>query len=199
MPTTSPENMPDPQCMEIPFSVPGRDTCSVYVTVEPDTDPKLHGQDLIGIWDDPNNVKGFPVIRATVSSPRSRTYASIYGWVQITYTPGESWVMDLYPPFQDVNSPFIFWGSEPTLVDAPGRQHLKNYDWTARSFLCYSPDACTTKDVVPIVAFEWGFWIADSMPYVKRLKQLDVSAWNEHLELFRGSFKGWRFDDVSKT
>ena len=78
-----------------------------------------HGQHQLGIHDDPAVTKGYPIIQASVSSPESRMYAAIYGWVQITYTPGEDWVMDLYPPFQDVNSPYTFCGAEPTLVEFP--------------------------------------------------------------------------------
>lgn len=189
--------MPDQQHLEIPFIVSRRKPCAVSVTVEPDHDPERHGQHLVGIHDDPAVTKGYPIIQASVSSPESRTYAAIYGWVQITHTPGEDWVMDLYPPFQDVNSPYTFWGAEPTLVDAPSRPAtLENYDWTARSFLTYSPDAAMTKRVVPILAFEWGFWIEDYKVYVKKLRQLEVSSWNEHLELFRGKFDGWTFDQA---
>lgn len=99
------------------------------------------------------------------------------------------------PLFHDLNSPYAFWGAEPTLVDAPSRPAtLKNYDWTARSFLCYSPDAAMMKHEVPILAFEWGFCIEDHRVYVKKLHQLDISSWNEHRELFRGKFDGWTFD-----
>ena len=141
-------------------SVPRRKSCTVSVTVEPDHDPDLHGQTLLGLLSDPMVTKGFPILHAAVSSPLSRTYASLYGWVQITNTPGEDWVMDPYPLFQDLNNPFVFWGAEPTLVDAPSREpDVEHDDWTARSFLCYAPDAAMTKHVVPILAFERGFWI----------------------------------------
>lgn len=104
--------------------------------------------------------------------------------------------MDLYPQFQDVNSPFAVWGAEPTFVDAPGQVEKKNYDWTARAFLCYSPDAAMTKTVVPILAFEWGYWVKDTKPFVKELCRLDVETWNEHLGLFRGQFQGWTFKEA---
>ena len=176
---------------------PRRESCTVSVKLEPDQDPERHGQHLLGLHDDPMTTKGFPVIQATVSSPLSRTYASLYGWVQITNTPGEDWVTDLYPLFQDLNNPYSFWGAQPTLVDAPSRPpSLEHYDWKARSFLCHGPDAAMTKHVVPLLAFEWGFWIEDYKPYVKRLLELPVASWNEHLELFRSKFSGWTFDRV---
>lgn len=194
------EHMPNPQHLSIPFQVPNRGPCTVNVTIEPDTDPAKHGQTLLNIYEDPLKVLGFPILNAKVSSPTSSTYAAIYGWVQITYTPGEDWVMDIYPAFKGGNSPFCFWGAEPQLVDLPGRDILKeefnskDYDWTARSFLCYSPDAAMTKTVVPILAFEWGFWMRKGgKVFVKKLRQLDVGAWNEHLGLFKGEYPEWEF------
>jgi hypothetical protein len=105
--------------------------------------------------------------------------------------------MDLYPLFQDLNNPYMFWGAEPALVDAPSREpDMEHYDWTARSFLRYAPDAAMTKHVVPILGFKWGFRIETYKPYVKKLYQLDLTSWNEHLELFRSKHACWTFDQV---
>lgn len=186
------------QELEASFSVSGRGRCDVSFTVEPDTDPERHGLALLGLYNDINDIKGFPVVRGAVSSPESRTYGSIYGWVQIFSTSEDPWAMDHYPTFEGINSPFCIWGSEPTLVDAPTRLNLEKFDWTARSFLCYTPDVGMTKRVVPILAFEWGFLIEDHKPYVKELRQLDAACWNEHLEMFRGKYTEWTFDHVDE-
>lgn len=187
----------DLQHLRIPFTVPGRQPGVVSVEVEPGLDAQRNGQDLLGLYDDLDVVKGYPILHAAVSSPQSRTYASLYGWVQITSEAEGVWEMDLYPMFKDVNSPFCMWGAEPTLVDAPSRASgTKQLDWLARSFLCYTPDAAMTKHVVPILAFEWGWWLEDYKPSVKLLQKLDVSSWNEHLELFRDSFPDWLFEQV---
>lgn len=198
MPTPSLKHFSERQVQEASFSVSGRGRCDVTFTVEPDDDPERHGLGLIGLYDDIKVVKGYPIVRGTVSSPISRTYASIYGWLQITNAPGEPWVMDNYPMFEDLNSPLIYWGSEPTLVDAPNRSNVERYDWVARSFLCYTPDVGMTKRVVPILAFEWGFWIEDYKPYVKELRQLEILSWNDHLEMLRGRFPKWTFDRVNQ-
>lgn len=153
---------------------------------------------LISLYDDLNVVKGYSIVRGTVSFPHSRAYASIYDWIQITNTRGEPWVMDNYPMFEDSTSPFMYWGSEPTLIDAPNRSNVEKYDWTARSFLCYTPDVGMTKRVVPIMAFEWGFWIENYKPYVKELRQPEVSCWNPHLEVLRGRYPKWTFDRVDE-
>ncbi|KAJ9652657.1 hypothetical protein H2198_008092 [Neophaeococcomyces mojaviensis] len=196
MSTPNQQAVSESQHLDFSFSVPERGLCTVHVSVQPNQDPKHQGQGLVGLYQDPDVVKGYPVLRATVSSSEYRTYASLYGWVQITNAPGEPWVMDLYPMFEDLNSPFMSWGAEPTLVDAPGRQGVEHYDWTARSFLCYTPDAAMTKRVLPIMGFEWGFWIENYKPYVKCLQKLDVSCWDSHLELFRDRFVGWTFEQV---
>lgn len=197
------EHISTPQDLTIPFQVPDRGPCTVSVHIEPDTDPIKHGQTLLGIYKDPLSILGFPILNASVTSPESRTYGAIYGWVQITYTPGEDWVMDIYPPFQDMNSPFAFWGAEPHMVDLPGRDLSKeewsgkDYDWTARTFLCYSPDGAMTKTAVPILAFEWGWWLRKGgSVYVKKLKEIDVGTWNSHLGLFKGKYEGWDFKEV---
>ena len=109
-----------------------------------------------------------------------------------------TWSWIFIPLFQDLNNPYMFWGAEPSLVDASSREPaMERYDWTARSFLCYAPDAAMTKHVVPILAFEWGFWIENYRPYIERLHQLNLSSWNEHLELFRSKCTGWNFDQVN--
>lgn len=104
--------------------------------------------------------------------------------------------MDLYPPFQALNSPFSIWGADPTVVDCPGREGVREYDWSARTFLCYSPDAAMTRHVVPILGFEWGFWIEGTRPGVKELRRLDLERWNEHVGLLRGEFQDWKFEEV---
>lgn len=199
------EHISAPQDLTIPFQVPHRGPCTVSVHIEPDNDPTKHGQTLLDIYPDPLSILGFPILNASVSSPESRTYAAIYGWIQITYTPGEDWVMDIYPLFQDLKSPFAFWGAEPQMVDLPGRDLSKDewkdidHDWTARTFLCYSPDAAMTKTVVPILAFEWGWWLRKGgKVFVKKAKVLNVETWNDHVGLLRGKYEGWDFREVSR-
>ena len=53
-----------------------------------------------------------------------------------------------------------------------------------------------TKKVVPIVAFEWGFWIEEGKRLIKPLEKLEVGVWNEHLKLFRAGFLDWKFEEV---
>jgi len=139
----------NPQTLTIPFQVPHRGPATVHATINPLTNADQHGITLLNLYTNPS----------TVTSHSSLGYATLYGWIQMTHSPGEDWVMDLYPPFQALNSPFFIWGADPTVVDCPGREGVREYDWSARTFLCYSPDAAMTRRVVPILGFEWGFWI----------------------------------------
>jgi hypothetical protein len=198
MPPLDQRPMHDPQHLDVPFCAPRRQPCLASIKIARGLDPQLNGQDLLGLYEDPNTVKGYPILHATISSPNSRTYASLYGWVQLTSDNAGPWEIDLYPMFKDLNSPFAIWGAEPTMVDAPSRwAGTKTFDWRARSFLCYSPDACMTKRVIPLLAFEWGFWLEEYKPLVKELKRLDVEIWDEHLGVLRGGFLDWRFEEVN--
>lgn len=95
------------------------------------------------------------------------------------------------------------WGSEPTLIDAPNRDKTdpkwEGYDWYARTFLTYDLKAAMQKMLVPILGFEWGFKIVNGEVLVKELRRLDLSAWNEHLDLLRGKYPGWEFKDAEGT
>ena len=195
--TSAPVHHPELQTHIIPFQVPNRNPCTAIITIKPDDNPIFHGQHLVGRYKDAaTEAVGYPILHGSISSPQSQTYAALYGWMQITNAPGEEWIMDIYPPFQGLNNPFFIWGAAPTAVDAPGRTCVKDYDWSARTFLCYSPDAAMTKTVVPILAVEWGFWIKDFKPLVKQLKKLDIKTWNGHLDLFRREYEGWTFEEA---
>ena len=76
--------MTDPQHLNMSFQVPGRGPCEVSVTVEPSQDPERDGQGLLGLYDDPDVVKGFPLLHATVKSLHSRIYGTLYGWVGLS-------------------------------------------------------------------------------------------------------------------
>lgn len=198
-----PVHFPDIQTLTIPFQAPRRGPCTATITCKPNDDPLGTGQDLLDIYDDPLVTTGFPVLKAVISSPTSSIYASIYGLIQLTKAPSESWEMDIYPPFKELNSPFAMWGAEPTFVDCPSRDvrdpKWEGYDWTARAFLTYDPKAAMEKVALPIFCVEWGFDILDGKVLVKQLKHLDVGVWNEHLDLFREKYQGWTFGDAKAS
>ena len=177
--TSTPKHFPDLQTLTIPFQVPNRSPCTATITIEPCQDTHRHGVDLIDLYPDDLVPKGFPVLNGTISSPESRTYAAIYGWIQLTSVPTEDWIMDIYPPFQDLNNPYCMWGAVPNMVDTPNRDltdpKWNGYNWSARTFLTYDAKAAMERVVVPIFAFEWGFHIQDGKALVKELRRIDVS------------------------
>ena len=72
------------QRLAIHFSVLGREPWTAFVTIKLDSDPQRHGLQLLGKDDDPMGTGGFSIVHANALSPLSRTYAALYGWVQIT-------------------------------------------------------------------------------------------------------------------
>lgn len=130
--TSSHKHHSSPQTLTIPFQVTDRGPAIVHATITPVTNPNQHGINLLNLYTDPSTITGYPSLHATVTSHSSLGYATLYGWIQFTHTPGEDWVMDLYPPFQALNSPFSIWGADPTVVDCPGREGVREYDWSAQ-------------------------------------------------------------------
>jgi hypothetical protein len=90
---------------------------------------------------------------------RSREgYAGLLGWVQVVDyvvqqhgVPGETvWVVpDVAPRSQEASTPYMTFGINPVLFDAPAFTE-KNVNWTARSFLAHTPDCLMTPVVEPL-------------------------------------------------
>ncbi|OKL57853.1 hypothetical protein UA08_06731 [Talaromyces atroroseus] len=188
------------QTLHLPFTVPNRSSAYVNVSVSRNDDPKRYGFSLLFPNHRLSDFVGFPVCHATVHSPGSRGYASMYGWIQITRAANDreaaessAWEMDPVPMIADLKTPFCWFGAEPKLFDAPAREGVREIDWTARSFLTYIEDGLMSKVVHPILAFEWGFDIHDGEKSIKPLQQLGAAPWNEHLALFADQYPDWRF------
>jgi hypothetical protein len=185
-------------CLE--FSLSHSRTGSVTASVEADNDPSKHGLQLIFPDQDTNALKGFPVCEATVTTAGTRGYGSMYGWIQMVRSGQPSsisaalWEMDPIPILADSNIPFAWFGPEPKLFDAPMRIGVQELDWTCHSFLVYIEDALMSKDLKPVLGFEWGFELHNGEPKLKELRELQLSAWNEHLGLLESSFTEWRFN-----
>jgi hypothetical protein len=125
----------------------------------------------------------------------------MYGWVQMASVPESETntithlEMDPIPITNDLNTPFTWFGPEPRLFDAPMQVKFQNLDWTAQSFLVYVPDNLLTRDVRPILAFEWGFWKHEGQIQIKPLHKLGLEAWDAHLPMMRKKFVGWTFGE----
>jgi hypothetical protein len=113
-------------------------TGRVQVECIPNDDPGGYGTAA-------SNAFGFPVCTATVRYPR-RGYNAMFGWVQMVrstdnHSAGGRFEMDPFGLFGDMPSPYCWYGTEPTLFDAPSRVDRGPIDWVAHSFLATTPIA----------------------------------------------------------
>ena len=86
---------------------------------------------------------------ATRFAPRQcvthgRGYDAIFGWVQLVRSSdnesaGEFFEPDPFALFGDAHSPYCWYGTEPTLFDAPSRMERVPMAWLAYSFLATTP------------------------------------------------------------
>ena len=111
-------------------------TGHVQVECVPNDDPSSYGTAA-------SNAFGFPVCTATMRYPR-RGYNAMFGWVQMVRSTddesaGERFEMDPFGLFGDMRSPYCWYGTEPTLFDAPSRDDRAPIDWVAHSFLATTP------------------------------------------------------------
>ncbi|MEV7598489.1 hypothetical protein AB0O91_14025 [Kitasatospora sp. NPDC089797] len=164
---------------------------SVTVTVAPVDDPVAIGK--------PPSAAGFPVCTAVVDHP-GLGYRALCGWVQLvrsTDNPSAGAAFDLDPfvLFEDAPSPYAFFGVHPTLFDAPSRAEWEPLDWTAHSFLAWTPLDDGVRRVLPLAGFRWGFTVGpDRRIALKPVRPLSVGDWAAHLPYLGGRFPGWAFD-----
>ncbi|KAF2812958.1 uncharacterized protein BDZ99DRAFT_517254 [Mytilinidion resinicola] len=150
----------------------------ICIIIQPDhADKHAFGLDLIYSDVAPSQLAhqfhGFPVLQGDVTHPipsnPTSGYASLFGWIQFVKQVSKdgddgNWTMDLYPYAQDINTPFGYWGVNPSVFDAPAIALVVNGKneavvWTAQAFLCVLDDAGFSKNVsaIPGTGLTWGF------------------------------------------
>jgi hypothetical protein len=144
----------------------------------------------------PDYARGFPYCRATVS-PSARGYSDFLGWVQIVDSSdlaGE-FRIDPFEPLGDVPHPFCFYGFSPTLFDAPHREHRRDTDWLAHSFLCGLGDDPLDgqAEVDALLGFSWGFKIREGEIAVEQPARLCAEDWDGHRAYLSKAFPRWSF------
>jgi len=136
------------------------------------------------------------VCRATVAY-QAQGYAAVFGWTQMvrsTDSAPDRFEMDPIALYQQIPTPYAWFGIRPELFDAPCRDSRYDMTWEAHSFLCISPDAVLTRHVQAIAGFSWGFTINHQDITFARPAALRPGAWDHHLDLLRTSYPGWIFD-----
>jgi hypothetical protein len=133
---------------------------AVEVMYGPNEDPQHWGYDLLGLDYPVTTAKGFPVIHAAVSY-EGKGYAANFGWVQVVWIQRPDAqeprvIVDVAPQVRGLQVPYVSFGVEPTLFDAPSTTDADE-DWVARAFLTASPDRLMTRVVQPVVGLRWGY------------------------------------------
>jgi hypothetical protein len=179
----------------IPFSLRGI-TGLISVSVTGNTDPDAIGYSLLSRGLPTDAARGFPVCRATVTYP-AQGYAAMFGWTQMvrsTDSAPDRFDMDPIALYQQIPTPYAFFGVRPELFDAPSRDSRYDMTWEAHSFLCVSPDAVLTRHVQAIAGFSWGFTINRQDITFAFPAALGAAIWDAHLELLSTSYPDWTFD-----
>jgi len=136
------------------------------------------------------------VCRATVTYP-AHGYAAVFGWTQMvcsTDSAPDRFEMDPIALYQQVPTPYAWFGVRPGLFDAPCRDSRDDMTWQAQSFPCIAPDAVLTRRVQAIAGFGWGFAIDHRDITFTGPAALGPQAWDSHLALLRTSYPDWTFD-----
>jgi len=152
---------------------------------------------------------GFPVCTARVSYPR-RGYNTMFGWVQLVRSTdngsrGAAFEPDPLDLFADAKSPYCWYGTEPTLFDAPSRGERSPMEWVAHSYLASTPIrellAGGPRRVTPVLGFRWGFDIdAGGAVQLREIARIGQAEWNVVLPVLRAAYPApvWTFADQGR-
>jgi hypothetical protein len=175
-------------------------TGNVEVECIPNDDPTGYGTFAADAY-------GFPVCTATVKYPR-RGYGAMFGWVQLVRSTdnasrGEEFEPDPFALFGDAHSPYCWYGTEPTLFDAPSRVDRTPIEWLSHSFLATTPLdemlAGNPRRVVPITGFSWGFdLLDDDSVALREVALLTATDWEGVVPVLRAEYPSpfWTFADT---
>lgn len=185
--------------INVPFSFRGKQG-GVHVTVRANDQPRLVGCDLLDPSLPADAAEGFPICTAEPRISLSG-YAAACGWVQVVRSTDSSnqFEMDPLAVFRDLDTPFAFFGITPVLFDAPFRERRSDLVWKARAFLAGLPDGVMSSDVHPLAAFEWGFEVQADKITINEPKPLQLSAWDEHIDLMAAAHPRWSFHVASSA
>jgi hypothetical protein len=181
--------------MEMGFAYDGLQG-RVTVSCVPNDDPATLGT--------PEQARGFPACTATVAFP-GRGYRALFGWVQLVRSTdnasgGAAFEADPVALFADSTAPHCWFGTTPTLFDAPWRWEKYLLDWLAHSFLVATPLAQALgegrKLVIPLAGFAWGFAVDGRGGItLSPVEPLGADAWRGHVPYLRERYPGWLFPD----
>jgi hypothetical protein len=194
---------PERASLTIPFFLRHFDG-SVAVHYAVNDDPTRWGMQYLGIAADVEELqlaRGFPVLLATVQYA-AEGYAAELQWIQLVSTSigaARAEVMcDTAPQMTGVALPFMSFGVNPVLFDAPVRIQ-PGLQWRAESFLTCTPDVLMSKIIEPVCGFTWGFDVEDSGVRIKDLAVVEDSSWSKATEHLAQRYPDWRFEPGCST
>jgi hypothetical protein len=140
------------------------------------------------------SARGFPVCTAEVTYA-GRGYAAMLGWIQLVRSTdnrsgGRGFELDPYEPLGRTTHPFCWFGTTPTLFDAPSRPTRSDLEWLAHSFLCFVGEPLEAR---AILGFSWGLDLADDEIPLTGIAPVPAEQWDEHRILLRREHPAWRF------
>lgn len=189
--------------LTIPFSLRGFDG-SVAVHYAVNDDPTRWGMQYLGIASELEELqlaRGYPVLLATVQYA-AEGFAAELQWIQLVSTsigaaPVEI-MCDTAPQMTGVAMPFMSFGVNPVLFDAPVRIQ-PGLQWRAESFLTFTPDILMSKIIEPVCGFAWGFDVEDSGVRIKEVTVVNNSSWSKAGEQLARMYPDWRFGPSRST
>lgn len=214
-----PTNVSTIQHLTLPFSSRSQ-AGLISIAIQPNNDTEhAFGLDLIYPGTALSELQGFPVLHGSITYPIPSSpytgYDALFGWIQfvqdVSADGGGNWTMDVYPFAKDINTPFGYWGFNPSVFDAPAKPladdgTAEKVAWTAQAFLCVLPDAGISKNVtvIPGAAITWGFDVSvegknssERQIVVRKPETIEVkSEWPQRLPLLREMYPEWTFQDV---
>ena len=140
--------------------------------------------------------RGFPYCTARIEHP-SLGYADMLGWIQLvdhSLRP-TGFEVDELELLTDVTHPFVYFGTAPTLFDAPHTDEAEDWDFTAHSFLCGLGGELFEfrREARVLLGFSWGF--SKRGPRIEQFGPTPLAGdtWNAHLEHLDRAYPQWTF------
>lgn len=142
----------------------------------------------------PEFARGFPVMRATIEPP-ARGYQDLLGWIQLIRDPEQrpDFFNDSPEMLGEVSHPFGYFGSAPTLFDAPHRDPLPDLEWVAHTYLGGVGGIYGEFDAHVFLGFSWGYRIRAGEISLIGFERLGPDAWDAHLPYLESICPRWSF------
>lgn len=140
---------------------------------------------------------GFPVVQAAVEYD-AEGYGAMLGWIQIVRMPDldtdeRTTLVDRAPQLAELELPYMAFGIQPVLFDAPSLTGVRNLTWDAHAVLVMSPDCLMTRTVLPLCGFSWGYRLRESRPIPTPAQRLEASTWNADADVLHTRHPSWTF------